>query len=700
MQRIAFPLAVSLLAATASAQLQVVIPAGMATAEGSTANAFPWGRGGTGLLLQCVYDSTHFTTQGITAPIIITGLKWRPNTNVALVASSYTAGCSVKLSTSPVDHTAVTNVFASNRGADLTTCYSGVVSWGAQPAQVGPTPFGISVPFQTNFLYDPALGDLNIECDLPVQTFTGTGPQLDVHGTAGQVLASRVFLSTGYPTGTGTIGLNHAVVVEVTYIPATGLFASFNASVTSGASPLAVSFTSTSTSSAPGGITGYAWDFDGDSVVDSTAANPTWTYATCGDYTVSLTVTDGVNAPNTQTRANYIRTDNVTPSFTFAQPAPNVIQFTDTSTPTPTSWAWDFNGDNVVDSTAQNPIWLAPSPCSPSQVSLTVNRLCKGPFTTSQALVLSPSTLQTPFVGGNGLSGVTTGNTFDIQVTNPQGITICALSLAPYMTTPVVGTPLACTVWVTDAAGGFAANHTNAAVWRQVATGSGTFLGGVFTAPVPTPMVLSNPIYLPAGTFGMAVHMTAGSGLAYTTLTGNVTYTGPDFSITCGNGKSAPFNATANANRGFNGRIHYSTAGPVGLAGYGFFGAGCAGTLGIPRVQNTSLPTIGGTLNTTLTNLQAGVAVMVVGVSNTVTGGVLPLPLDLAAFGAPGCRLRVSLDVTDTVIGAGNTANWSFGVPNNPAFIGFQLFNQAASLDTTNAFGFVMSDAYAWMVGI
>jgi PKD repeat protein len=700
MHRIAFPLAVSLLAAAASAQLQVVIPAGMATAEGSTANAFPWGRGGTGLLLQCVYDSSHFTTQGITQPIIITGLKWRPNTNVALVASSYTAGCSVKLSTSPVDHTAVSNIFANNRGADLTTCYSGVVSWAAQPAQPGPTPFGISVPFQTNFFYDPAVGDLNIECDLPVQTFSGAGPQLDVHGTAGQALASRVFLSTGYPTGNGTVGQNHAVVVEVTYIPATGLFANFNASVTGGASPLAVSFTSSSISTAPGGITGYAWDFDGDGVTDSTAQNPTWTYANCGNYTVSLTVTDGVNAPNTQTRTNYIRTDEVTPSFTVSQPAPTVIQFTDTSTPTPTSWAWDFDGDNVVDSTAQNPVWVAPSACSAANVTLTVNRLCKGPFTTSQGLVLSPSTMTTTFTGGNGLTGVGSGNTFDIQVTNPQGITICALSLAPYMATPSLGTPLACTVWVTDAPGGYAANHTNAAVWRQVATGAGTFAGGVFTAPLPTPMTLSNPIYLPAGTFGMAVHMTTGSGMAYTTLTAPATYAGPDFVITAGNAKGAPFNATANANRGVNCRIHYSTATNVGLAGYGFFGAGCAGTLGIPRVQNTSLPTIGGTLNTTLSNLQAGVAVMVVGVSNTVTGGVLPLPLDLAAFGAPGCRLRVSLDVTDTVIGAGNTANWSFGVPNNPAFIGFQLFNQAASLDTTNAFGFVMSDAYAWMVGI
>ncbi|MFN9756472.1 MAG: hypothetical protein ACK58X_08675 [Planctomycetota bacterium] len=41
-----------------------------------------------------------------------------------------------------------------------------------------------------------------------------------------------------------------------------------------GASPLTVNVTSTSFRSAPGGITGYAWDFDGDTVVDSTLPNP------------------------------------------------------------------------------------------------------------------------------------------------------------------------------------------------------------------------------------------------------------------------------------------------------------------------------------------------------------------------------------------------------------------------------------------
>src|SRR5262249_30055702 len=75
-------LGAAVLAASASAQFSVVIPNGYAATEGSTSNAFPWGRTGIGLRHQCIYDSSHFTNQGITYPILITGLKWRPNTGV------------------------------------------------------------------------------------------------------------------------------------------------------------------------------------------------------------------------------------------------------------------------------------------------------------------------------------------------------------------------------------------------------------------------------------------------------------------------------------------------------------------------------------------------------------------------------------------------------------------------------------------
>src|SRR5262245_46496054 len=252
------------LAGSATSQFTVVIPNGMAAAEGSTSNAFPWGRGGTGLRIQNLYDTTNFTAQGITTPIIITRLRWRPNTNAVSLASSYPVGATVKLSTSPLDWASPSTTFASNQGADLATVFSGPVSWPAAAATPGPCPFLIDIPLTTPFLYDPNAGDLNIETDLPIQSFTGTALQLDVHGTAPN--SSRVYLSTGYVNGgpnataSAVPTTNHGVVVEVSYTPANGLFAAFTASATTGTSPLAVNFTSNSFSSDPGGITSYAWD--------------------------------------------------------------------------------------------------------------------------------------------------------------------------------------------------------------------------------------------------------------------------------------------------------------------------------------------------------------------------------------------------------------------------------------------------------
>lgn len=100
----------------------------------------------------------------------------------------------------------------------------------------------------------------------------------------------------------------------------------------------------------------------------------------------------------------------------------------------------------------------------------------------------------------------------------------------------------------------------------------------------------------------------------------------------------------------------------------------------------------------TLNNLPQSLAIMMTGFSNT-TSPFGPLPLDLTAFGAPGCAARVSPDVTTFLIGAGNSATWNFAVPN--AFSGIVLYNQALVLDTGfNALGGVMSDASAMQFGL
>lgn len=136
--------------------------------------------------------------------------------------------------------------------------------------------------------------------------------------------------------------------------------ASFTASPVSGSAPLTVQFTDTS-SPGTSAITAWAWDFDGDGMVDSTAQNPSFIYTTEGKYTVSLTVLNGAGS-NTVTQTELI---NITsgPSADFtASPtsglAPLTVTFTDASAAggsTIIAWAWDFNDDGVIDSTAQNP---------------------------------------------------------------------------------------------------------------------------------------------------------------------------------------------------------------------------------------------------------------------------------------------------------------------------------------------------------
>jgi parallel beta-helix repeat protein len=65
---------------------------------------------------------------------------------------------------------------------------------------------------------------------------------------------------------------------------------------------LTVNFTDEST----GTITSWAWDFDNDTVVDSTDQNPSYTYSGAGKYTVKLTVT-GPDGSDSETKTDFIR---------------------------------------------------------------------------------------------------------------------------------------------------------------------------------------------------------------------------------------------------------------------------------------------------------------------------------------------------------------------------------------------------------
>ena len=108
--------------------------------------------------------------------------------------------------------------------------------------------------------------------------------------------------------------------------------------------------------------TSWAWDFDNSGSVDSTAQNPTFSYAAAGTYAVKLTVTNSAGS-DIEVKLAYITVTAAVPvaptaNFTatpLSGNAPLSVTFTDTSTGSPTGWSWDFTNDGVYDSTEQNP---------------------------------------------------------------------------------------------------------------------------------------------------------------------------------------------------------------------------------------------------------------------------------------------------------------------------------------------------------
>jgi PKD repeat protein len=177
-----------------------------------------------------------------------------------------------------------------------------------------------------------------------------------------------VWLTVDGPSGTHSKG--RPLYITVNDPTSNPPVANFTAFPTSGAKPLTVQFTNTST----GDITSYMWIFgDGGT---SYLASPSHTYVNTGLYSVSL-IASGPGGSDTKTSNNYI---NVTE--TSSQPVANftatptsgakplTVQFTDMSTGDITTRYWDF-GDGGS-STSVNPGHTY-SNAGLYSVSLTVN---------------------------------------------------------------------------------------------------------------------------------------------------------------------------------------------------------------------------------------------------------------------------------------------------------------------------------------
>ncbi|PIE22927.1 MAG: hypothetical protein CSA62_10145 [Planctomycetota bacterium] len=318
------------------AQKTFIIPATSATTEGGSSTSYPWNvNQPNGHRIQYCYDSSHFSA---TKPILIQRIRWRADGSTTATWTGVThPNVKIDMSSATTDHSTLSTTFATNHGKDRSTVYTGKVVVAPSPSTGSTTPniFYVDVQLSSPFFYDPSVGkDLLIDITLPGPWTKGTTSYYLDCEFANTSKVSRMFSYSDAKALTGTLQQNVGPVIEVTAAPAKGLYANFIADKTMGASPLTVKFTDKTYTSDPTGVKTWAWDFDGDNIIDSTVQNPVFTYkATAFDsyFDVSLTVTDKTHPKNTITKKQFIRVNPSTASNedfgkgSFNKPAPSPI---------------------------------------------------------------------------------------------------------------------------------------------------------------------------------------------------------------------------------------------------------------------------------------------------------------------------------------------------------------------------------------
>lgn len=736
-------LAVGCLAAAALGQT-LVVPAGYDTVIGGSNNSFPWSRAAASMRHQQVYDSSNFTSQNINYPVFISGMRIRPypGATTATWAGGSWPSVQIDMATCPNDFLTVSTTFASNLGLDLTTVANGpvTVTGGACLGATTVVPWHIDIPFTTNFLYDPSSGnDLTVDVHLDGTGWTGTNRGSDVvSGVANNALGSRIY-STTLTATTGTVGTHHSIICEFTYQPASGLFAGFSADVTNGTSPQTVNFTDSSYSSDAGGILAWAWDFDGDSVIDSTLQNPSHVYSACGTYTVSLTVVDASHPTATETKTGYISIDALEPDFTVSTSGgfgPVNVQFTDTTTGPVLAWLWDLDGDTVIDSNAQHPSFIYTNAGNYS-VSLTVINGCNNLTVTKTNLitVLAPGSIPAPpevlEYQFNEVRGTTVANTAATSVAPAQGTT----NNATWMNDP--GRAL-----FSGNEAGFGAMGYRPSGSASVTTGWPVSVTGSFSISFwlrKDPAAAATPFgyAFSDGSFRAFVGGAAGTGITFRgSSLGNVDSSFPVNGATgvwnlytlvvddatgtalwYENGVAstsvasfAPNSFSYSGSAMFVGGSSGTGGSPITL-GYDFDDfrfysralvpaeilvnsmlgenptAGSAGTFcdgpgGTPIISGTGVPSVGNAgFAVNLANAEdTRLAALVFGFT-PATAGVF----DLSPWLGAGCELQTDLVAANFHVVANSAATQAFAIPQNAAFQGLHVYGQWLILGTQGA---------------
>jgi PKD repeat protein len=281
-------------------------------------------------------------------------------TRVALLGAVCAAGIGCPNATTPPDYTPaiVVSPKTLDFGTDATTMtFTASKTWTSQPMSA----FTV-VASKSWMQVSPATGS----SDGPTDPVTIT------------VVVDRSLMTAGPNTGTVTVSAPGVVQQIVTVTAQARLVANFSVQPTLAYVGDPITFLDLSeVAVGEPAISSWLWDF-GDGKSTSTEQNPIYGYDTEGQYTIKLTVGNGLISAARE-RVNLIQINvKATPDaeFTVSDQAPQAytaVQFTDLSNPGTapiTSWLWDF-GDGTAASTSPSPSHIYTGAAS-YDVSLTV----------------------------------------------------------------------------------------------------------------------------------------------------------------------------------------------------------------------------------------------------------------------------------------------------------------------------------------
>jgi hypothetical protein len=167
----------------------------------------------TAFRFQMIYDTTHFTNQGVIGPISIDRMRFRAAAGSAVAGGVY-SNCNVSIGTSATDYLAPSTTFATNRGTMQAVVTNGTVTCAAG-AGTTPNNYVIDIAIPGGFLYDPTLGqDLLIEVDAPAPVPT-TIPIMATGATQAAQRSVRVSQNLNTATTGVTSGFASVVLFDI-----------------------------------------------------------------------------------------------------------------------------------------------------------------------------------------------------------------------------------------------------------------------------------------------------------------------------------------------------------------------------------------------------------------------------------------------------------------------------------------------------